>query len=364
MNLRELQEKVNEWAAYNVDEYAKTESMKYNHPSEDVEIEHIEFQGIDDNATELFGSEVITGMTKAGLTEFSGKQLCERLGIPGGWSYGDNCPEELRGINLNWKLDHIQKELLIRERRDDSGITVRSVLSDQYGIINHAEFVDQIIEAVSFMGESNLDHLKVTRDFIGDEFRAYLYLPNLVLDLERGIPQRGGGDGEGGGGVSPALWLSNSEVGTGKCRVQPAVYRMVCQNGAMGWVKGEGIEIIHRGKKGLRTIAIAELAEKIAGVLKFSKKMTEAFVAKYAVKIKVTSIEDLLDKWSDDFGISDKNRETWKKKSVKVGATAFDIINDATVIAQHQTSINVTDEFERMAGKLIMAEIPAEYIQS
>lgn len=148
------------------------------------------------------------------ITNHTHRQIGDRVGIPA--KYYDRMRNEATGLlanNINYWFREKPERRMIRTM-DGSA---RAFLSDRYRIMDN----DQIAEAVLPILLENPD-LKIMSTEITDN-RMYIKAVNPRLEREVTV----------GDVVQSGIIISNSEIGAGAFNVQPLVYRLVCDNGAI-----------------------------------------------------------------------------------------------------------------------------------
>jgi hypothetical protein len=116
--------------------------------------------------------------------------------------------------NLNhWLHQHPDSQRLVRTL-DGS---VRGFLSNSYRPLDHFEFAEAALQEMQQVGDVQVESAAIT------DTRMYL----------KAVSTRMQGDVRPGDILRWGIALSNSEVGAGKLRIDPLVYRLVCRNGAV-----------------------------------------------------------------------------------------------------------------------------------
>lgn len=308
------------------------------------------------------------------LTQHAFGQLLERLdGPPAQWAGNPkHTDDDLRAAVMN-DLIRARKpmDLLLRTRGD----TLRAVLSDQYTPFDNVALLDLVGGALSQMGEAAGD-VRVHKAQIGDELRGYVLLPGITFASDPGGGKPGGGMGapEGwepgdatgnGGNLHPGVYVSNSEVGSGKVRIHGGLFRGVCSNGMIyGWgAKDQGaLELIHRGVSE-RTMTSA-VSDALVAALRMSETGAQRFIESQAEILEPKRIPALAREWGDRYGLTLPSIEAW---TTLVGAEAasngrpkaalFDLVNGLTFLARDKRG-QEGETMERLAGDLLFAELP------
>jgi hypothetical protein len=336
MTLAEFVERANDFAASNSDTLAQQQSFVFNGRT-------MSYQANSD--TPLFGN----GLFMYGnLTDWAYRQVVERLdGPPVSWiGEGDHCPPELHDHILNTLAsERDTARLLVRGR----GEAIRAVLSDQYTVFDHHEFLPMVAAAVGSLGiEENLH-----KAYIDDHMRAYILFPQVSFGEDPGDREHGG--------LHPAFYISNNEIGGGGIRIAPAVYRSICSNGAIfGWrEKGNGVFIRHRWID--HSLMNRLVANAIAESLEMSEAAAKMFMDSVTIPVAERSLRPLVDRWASKYGLSVPQKDNWLGAiTIEAGSygrsediRAFDVVNALTLMAQGEKSVASQESLEIMAGDVL-----------
>ena len=121
---------------------------------------------------------------------------------------------ELLCTNLNhWLHQHAGSQRLVRTL-DGS---VRGFLSNSYRPLDHFDFAEVALQEIHEVGDIEVESAAIT------DTRMYL----------KAVSTRMEGEVREGDIVRWGVALSNSEVGAGKLRVDPLIFRLACVNGAV-----------------------------------------------------------------------------------------------------------------------------------
>ncbi len=277
------------------------------------------------------------------------------------------CPHELKELLLNWKFKNWEEsEHLLRQRIVGDDNSIRAVLSSQYSVYDNFEFVKAIEDAVN---ESQLD-VHVWRPDVGDDMRAYVLIKGIDFGTEDHRWTGGDssdntpplGDGGGNGGLKPAIYIKNSEVGGGKVRITGGLYRSWCSNGMIiGWKEQIGVGIQHRFKSKEHMHVLVN--EGIATAMQMSQEAAVRFLDKRAILLRKTNLSNIVDRWADKYGLMLETRETWDhavqmQSNISDAVSAAEVINQLT--AQRSKSADEQEMIERCAGDMVMAEVLRE----
>lgn len=339
-------QRVADWAASNHDDYAMTRSLRYG---EDNRV-----QFAPEGLGQLFGGAVTASTAKP--TDHAFRQLCGMMNVPAGWA-GDekDCPSELRSHILNWKLERAKNNrLFVRQRTEGEGETVlRALLSDQYVAFDNVHLVTAVKNAI----EMNGIRVTVLRPEVGDKMRAYLLLDEYDFSNVRPGTEDGA-DGGGSGGLKPALYLHNFELGGGSLGVHGGLYRSYCGNGAIfGWQQTDVYTLAHRWKSPALMANMVNNA--ITSALRLTEKAAIAFLEAQEYALPVESIESVISGWAGRFSIpSESTQQLIGAAQAQAGSverfTRYDLINEATYLASRTENGDVREQMEVMAGAMIL----------
>lgn len=311
---------------------------------------------------ELMGAEVRVseGTMSAKMLEHAIVQLSQRLGIPSAWVRDpEKCPEPLRNTVFNWKFEHVEPtEYMLRLYSDD----LRAVMSDQFTPFDHHELIEPVFDALEQDGLT--DDVKVIKSHVGDTLSSYLVFDRYRMDDD---PHniRPMGDGGGSGGLYPAVYLSNSEIGTGSVRIHGGLFRSYCTNGLIiGWKADNAFRITHRYKNKQQLALLAN--EAIAVAMQMSEAAGRRFLQAQAVGLERTSLKRITNRWAKRYSLKVDHAERWLESLTAMhdrsGATYADVINEATELANRIDELDDAILLERMAGDMVMAELPANEV--
>lgn len=377
ISMADLQARVGAYAADCWDDMAPTRELAFTDGST------IRYRAQPGQAEALFNAEE-GAVIQAEVGQHAFGQLAERLDAPPTrWLLDErHVGPELRAQVMNLMLEARENSTLLLRHKADM---LRAVLSDKYSVFNHTDAVDLVAGALEQMGDLG-QGVRVHNPQMGDVLRAYVLLPRVTITQDPGAggggqatltPDAGnpqgpaghewtGGDPRGnGGGLHPAIYVTNSEVGTGRVRIHGAIFRSVCSNGAIvGWKQGEGLDLVHRNLS-RRTIASA-MADALVKAFRMSEDAVKRFVASQAILLEPTKVGGLAREWGDKYGISLPNIEAWTKMvTAEAGANGrleapalFDLVNAATFLAQSVGGADEREALERVGGDLLYAELP------
>lgn len=294
----------------------------------------------------LFPKATMSGQ----LNEYAFTQMDGRLDGPGVKWLDTKIPAPFRNDILNKLVEIRQDEsLLLRSR----GNSVRAVLSDDYTPFDNLEFLTMLANAI---GETVHE---VRRVELNDYLRAYVLFPNITIpDPTRSSSS----NGYGNGGVKPALYVNNSEIGNGRVRMHAAFYRGSCENGAIyGWSTTGEFTFIHRWIS--RSILQTNVMSGLAHAMALSETAAKAFFATQEIYLESPKkVKEIINGWATRYGISVEAKDNWlavtSGQSVEYGRSrspaVFDIVNGATLVAQGQHPAE-RETMERMAGDIVQS---------
>lgn len=166
-------------------------------------------------------------------------------------------------VDISFQED-FGKEMLFRF--NDADDTCRAFLSDRYAVINNNWVLDKTREFLPQECGS-----AVACDKSGDDYINFsVVLPSSLKSDD---------DSDYGGLIK----IKNSEIGTHRLDISAGVFRTICSNGSIGWVKHNDVSVVHRGKVDLDNLAKqiqSSIAKHIKSVpvmiekLLLTKKMT------------------------------------------------------------------------------------------
>jgi hypothetical protein len=140
-------------------------------------------------------------------------------------------------VDISFQEDFVDNEMLFRfNDKDDS---CRAFLSDRYAVIDNNWVLDKVQK---FLPTDCKE--AVAKDKSGEDFINFMVVvPSSLTSSD---------DSDYGGLIK----VSNSEIGTHRLNISAGVFRTICSNGAIGWVKDkhESISVVHRGRVDLELL--------------------------------------------------------------------------------------------------------------
>ena len=177
------------------------------------------------------------------LAEYAHRQLAQRLRIPvRHYDRMRSDHPDLLELQVN-ELLHREPERRMVRTLDG---TARAILSDRYKRLDN----DGVVEAVwpAFLDAGAELDLEQSAFYLSEErFEMKIVLPQVAGEVREGDV------------VTQALHITNSEVGSGRLRVDPMLYRLVCTNGMIAPESIAGARIA-RNHVGARHGALGVLA--------------------------------------------------------------------------------------------------------
>ena len=166
------------------------------------------------------------------VTDHTAHQLADHLKIPFGFYqrlYG-GLPD-LLDTNVNRLLHHNPQRRMLRTLDGRA----RAFLSDRYRRLDNFELAQTLLPILNDIGEGvRIESCALT------EKRMYI----------KAITPRVGGQVKVGEEVCAGVFISNSEVGEGRLRVEPLVYTLACSNGmVVPKSLGTALRRIHVGRR-------------------------------------------------------------------------------------------------------------------
>jgi hypothetical protein len=175
------------------------------------------------------------------ITPHAHSQLAQRLKIPVRYYHRmlSDAPE-LLCTNLNHWLHQDDGTQRIVRTLDHA---IRGFLSSHYRPLDHYDFAEVALQTLYDIGDIEVQACAIT------DTRMYL----------KAVSKRLQGEVRVGDIVQWGVALSNSEVGAGKLRIDPLVYRLSCLNGAVSRQDVGTYERRHVGRKVLSDQDVAHL---------------------------------------------------------------------------------------------------------
>ena len=189
-------------------------------------VHHTDADGV---STVSFPSVYGGAINRFEVNDIARGQMAQRLEIPG--AYFDRMRRlapELLDRNVNTWLQHHANDACQLRTLDGK---LRAFLSSSYKRIDNFEIAAAIFPALRSVDGLEMVSLELT------ETRMYIKAVSRRLEFEV----------QKGDVVQAGVVITNSEVGYGKLRIDPLIYRLVCDNGAVAL--DLGMSRTHVGRK-------------------------------------------------------------------------------------------------------------------
>lgn len=347
-----LQQQANDYAADCSDAYAATSKINFA-PDYGLEFEA--------------GANLFAARAKVAgrMNDYAARQVASRLDAPNAdWLFhDDHCPDAFRVEILNRLLGlRDEATYLIRSK----GTMIRGILSDQYTPFDNVRLIDLVGDALATMGTE----VKVARAEVGDELGAYILLPQISFGKDPRGTQTNSNGPNGDGGLHPAVYLSNSEVGRRSVRIAGGTFTGICSNGVIyGLRKGENVFSVRHRFISKTTMGVL-VAEAIVDAFHVSEEGAKRFVEAQEVHVEPVSLAPLVDQWARTYGLSIDARTSWLTnitiQAAENGRTQdprlFDVVNAATLVARDM-GLDSREPMEEMAGALLFSPLRAPAAQ-
>jgi hypothetical protein len=287
------------------------------------------------------------------VTRHCDSQIADKTGIP--WKYYERMKKdspELLAENVNTWFDKEPKKRLVRTLDG----RIRAFLSDRFRPIDNFDVGNVALKVIAEAG-AEVVSAKLTE--------TRMYIQAVVMDRKELSAEIKVGDV-----VKAGITVSNSEVGVGKWRVEPLIYRLSCLN---GMISSHSLGGIHVGKKidsesdkayeVFRTETIEAdnkaLMMKIEDVTR-SSIQPEVFEAE-VIRIQEAEKEPITGKLpsvvkevTNQFGFTQNESDNILTHLAESGSlTKWGLINAVTAQAHETEDYDRSVEFERAGGKIL-----------
>ena len=269
------------------------------------------------------------------------------------------CPPSLeKHVLQRMMAEHGEDTLLLRNHTKGSG-AIRAVLSSDYTRFDHLHFLLTIRNVLAQTGKA--DGVRVWKGFIGDHMGAFLLFPEQTPFVLQSFEHPANG---GDGGLRPAIFIRNSEVGDLAAHITAGVFRLVCSNGLIAWDGRESLVITHRHRSGSE-IAV-RVAEHLAGALSLAEEQIEAL--QRAEEVAIDNLGAALARWGDRYHLTNEQQTAWHHSTL-VEAEAYgrgegtqtvtlaDAVNGLTRASQFEEDPESEIELQIAAGKLLRRKV-------
>jgi len=299
---------------------------------------------------------VINGLNGAGrgITEHAHGQFSDFTGIPR--KYYDRVrasDPNLLATNVNHWLSQDSKKRMIRTLDGN----VRAFLSDRYRPLDNYDLAETALPILQEKG------CKVESAALTDT-RLYIKatLQSLQVEVANSPLQ--------GDVVQAGIVISNSEVGAGSVRIEPMIYRLVCQNGMIA--ADSSIRKYHVGRghdvDDIRELLTSEarMADDKAFWLKVRDLIRAAFDRELfctiirrmedaaARRIVTDNLTKVVEIASEKLRLSEGNKQSVLRHLVEGGdLSQYGMVNAITRTSQDVDDYDEATELERAGGKLL-----------
>ncbi len=284
------------------------------------------------------------------LTEWAHAQLAEKLGIPK--KYYDRMREagkwELLAKNINAWLGEKERRLI---RILDGKI--RAILSDRYRIIDNYDLVFLALD--EFKKKDTIEIYRI------DLTETMLYIKAIDRTLTETIREE---DIVYGG-----LIIRNSEVGASALRIEPFIYRKVCNNGL---ILPHTLKKIHLGKQILeiddmdwswsdetKELEDKALWSKVRDIIRatFDKQTFQSWVAKLKestaeeIKEPIKAVNNIV----QHLGLGEEQKQKLLMHFSE--PTKYGLINAVTNLASQTKNVDEQIKLEEFAGEILQSPL-------
>lgn len=328
-----------------------------------VDTKNIEMEPAGNSVALKFGAIV-----PVKVNEIAHGQIAEHTDIPRKY-YDKMLAEkpELLANNVNaWFHKYPAKRMV---RTLDKG--ARAFLSDKFRIdMENEDFAEAVLPVIQDLG------LEIMSSEITDR---RLYIKAVDRKVVRELAKTGAKFGDGGHTIvrvtSPAITISNSEVGLGALSIQGGVYDAFCSN--LGSFGERSMRQAHVGGRHTieegelyamlsdksRRLDAAALWSKVRDVVRgvFDKAKFDALIDKIegtqAEKIESSDVVQVVQKINKRIGLNETEGKSMLKHLIEGGdLSRFGVYNAVTRMSQEVESYDRATELERVGAQVI--ELP------
>ncbi len=187
------------------------------------------------------------------------RMLSNRLGIPG--NYATKCPEDLLAYNMNYWLQSLNKQLLIRHDGQD----IRAILSTAYNPVSNLDVIDVVAKYYADDPE-----VKVRYELNNNKMVAQFIGPTITSPVDPSDPCAFG------------MSISNSEVGYASVKSVGLLYRLVCKNGLMA---GDSVEQWRRTHRYDADLSVGEMRESLNNLAAHLPNLLDDFMKSKEIEL-------------------------------------------------------------------------------
>jgi hypothetical protein len=293
---------------------------------------------------------LVLGVYKTGkwpLTEWAHLQLAEKTGIPK--KYYDRMLEaeefELLADNVNTWLRDGKRLIRILDGK------VRAILSDRYRIIDNYDLVFLALD--EFQKKETIEIHRI------DLTETMLYIKAIDRTLTDAIKEQ---DIVYGG-----LIIRNSEVGASALRIEPFIFRKVCNNGL---ILQRTLKKIHLGRQiteigdidwsdETRELEDKAFWSKVRDVIRatFDKQIFQSWVEKLkeSTKIEIKKPMKAVNNIVGHLGLSEEQKQKLIMHFSE--PTKYGLINAVTNLASQTKNVDEQVRLEQFAGEILQAPL-------
>jgi len=246
-------------------------------------------------------------------------QIAAKVRVPA--NYLRRCPAELLAKNLNYWLERLGAELLVRFDGDE----VRALLSDRYRPVSHLEVVQSLLQTCP--AEAPV--------------RWEMDATQLVLQVMRPSPERS---------LLGGLTAQNSETGHCVVELNALVYRVICTNGLI--LPGGEITVRRRHTREA-SVTLLELRRTVAEAWPRAARHADRFDAMRM--IRATPVEPVFDRINGEFTLNEGQIDAVRAAyQIEPGYTLFDIINAYTRAGNApELSLDERTQLQTVGGRVL-----------
>ncbi len=305
--------------------------------------------------------KLVFGEHQFPIEDLAHTQIAERTGVPGAFynRLRNNHPELLRhNVNTLWK-EEPSKRLV----RTLDGST-RAFLTDSYRRFDNVDLAEVVLPVLT---ELNLNIISA------EITNRRLYIKAVDQSIEADVPT---GKALGDGShtffdtVSPALQISNSEVGLGALSIEVGTLTKMCTN--LAWMSGKGMRKYHIGKSDASEEIERLLSDETRKASDKAVYMTMVDVVKNAfneAKFRDT-VEEIkggttrkieadpaavIELVGERFSMNKDSRASVLRHLIEGGSlTQYGLANAITRAAEDEVSYDTATEFEKAGGAIMM----------
>ena len=301
------------------------------------------------------------------VTPFAQKQVAEHCGIPA--KYAERMKATMPDLwahNVNMWLAREPSRRMIRTLDDKA----RAFVSDKFSVaMDNYDLANAVLPAILKRGAEVLS-CSVTE--------TKLYIKAVDQRITRDIPVKGARMGDGShvifDTVSPAIVVSNSEVGAGALSIQTSIYTRACTNLAVFGERSirrthvgarheltEGFtHLLTDATKRLTDAAlwaqVKDITEAALEAAKFGE-IADELVAATTDKIETTDVVKVVEVAAKKYGANEGEKNSILKHLIEGGdLSRYGLSAAVTRASQDFDSYDRASEFERVGGAII--ELP------